>query len=170
VTRFRFLSLDVCQLAFFAGLGLAIHAYCRGAGVVSEKVAWRAHTYEVKLAIGRVLVDLLDVEAGRGPGIAKVEADVGVLRDLTADNPGQQARLAAMGPLLARLRAAPDRDVVARVRLRLDQLNAEEDRLLGERTADLDDGVARSLRSARVATLPAVGLFIAWWLARRRAA
>jgi methyl-accepting chemotaxis protein len=80
-----------------------------------ENDAWVAHTYQVQAELADVLSELKDTETGqRGylitgddsylapyqSGLAAVKGTFEDIRRLTADNPNQQRRLAALSPLI----------------------------------------------------------------------
>jgi CHASE3 domain sensor protein len=142
------------------------------------------HTYDVRETLAAVLTDLTDAETGqRGylltgdPAYLKpyldarkvLDRDLKNLRDLTADNPRQQARLDFLEPVVRARIAALERNIALRragdtaaaialvhdgrgkrlmdqARTLVAEAEAEEQRLLDERAA-------RSARAARTALL-----------------
>jgi PAS domain S-box-containing protein len=75
-----------------------------------------AHTHEVRFHLSGLLAALLNVETGQrgflttgmdrflepfSTGTVQINAELATLRRLTADNPPQQARLAALAPIIA---------------------------------------------------------------------
>jgi len=94
---------------------LGVVSYRNTTGLI-EAAQMKTHTYQVIENLGRVLSNLKDAEAGqRGyiiigedrylepyqTGTSAVNETVQNLRALTADNPNQQRRIDALGPLIA---------------------------------------------------------------------
>ncbi len=185
--------LTVAALALLAG------EYYRTA----EQVA---HTIEVKDAIAPILTTLLDAESSnRGFVITgddrflaryrqsapQLTARLETARRLTADNPEQQAALAALGPVLARrfaqldhvaeLRRANGLDQVLTaygtgagetatqtVRDRIAAMQATEDRLLLDRTGTERQVISAVAAVAGVASLLVLAALAAWISDARR--
>jgi signal transduction histidine kinase/CheY-like chemotaxis protein len=185
--------LTVAALALLAG------EYYRTA----ERVA---HTIEVKDAIAPILTTLLDAESSnRGFVITgddrflaryrqsapQLTARLETARRLTADNPEQQAALAALGPVLARrfaqldnvaeLRRANGLDQVLTaygtgagetatqtVRDRIAAMQATEDRLLLDRTGTERQVISAVAAVAGVASLLVLAALAAWISDARR--
>jgi methyl-accepting chemotaxis protein len=105
------------------GYGLALIVVCT-VGVVAyranselvDSADWVAHTHKVRETLAETLSSLKDVETGqRGflltgeerylepydQGLKVIDGDIQELREFTADNPRQQARIAALQPVAA---------------------------------------------------------------------
>ena len=160
-----------------------------------DAARWVAHTHQVLERLDALLTALVDVETGqRGyvitgearylqpydAGMQRVEAHVAAVRQLTADNPRQQARLDSLAPLIAaRLDVA--REIVARrrtdgfapaaalvvtdrgkvlmddIRRRINAMQVEERTLLAGRTGER---VARERWAVAVAIVGAIVAFV----------
>ena len=180
----------------------------------SESGKWVEHTFEVSNNLDRMLVAMSTLEAanrgfaltGEPSYLAAAHADAARLlerehtvRDLTADSPLQQTRVAAMDSLIAqRVRlseqqsqlprspglepaagatlAGEEQRIVDEFRNLVGQMQAEENRLLVQRTADAARRVRQSKSALVLETLMglfitvAAGLGIARDIARRRTA
>jgi diguanylate cyclase (GGDEF)-like protein len=118
--RARLADTFAIWLLALAGLFLALTfgAFVVARNAFIDATRWVEHTNEVKVAIARARIALDEGDAvGAADGVRRV-------RDLTVDNPRQQARLARLDL------DAPD------VRAHFDDLTGEEDELLAVRRAD----------------------------------
>ena len=166
---------------------------------------WRQHTFQVIAEIRGLLNALIDAQTGeRGylvtgdarflapwrAGVAAVPAHLAALRTLTADNPRQQRRLAALAPEaqadLAALDAAIERRrrlgavgvsladslesrrVMDELRARIAELEGEESRLLGERDRALRASIRRADLSLLGGAVAGIALLVAAFLALGR--
>ena len=196
-----------------AGVGLAVVVTVALAATqwesyqrVVASAQWVTHTLAVQRQFDALLTTVMDAETGqRGflllrdadylapyrAALAAVEARLTALRDLTADNPAQQARLERLAPLVrakfAELTETVDlvsrdhreaaltivashrgRDLMDRIRANIHDGIDDEDRLLARRTSALYRDVARRQYIAwGLVALNAIGLAALVWLVRR---
>jgi diguanylate cyclase (GGDEF)-like protein len=137
--------------------------------------SWVQHTTDVKLAIDGARIDL-EESAPRGAdaaGFARVRDDVRRIRQLTRDNPRQQARLDELEPEVeaagALARAGRLTDAQSdRLRALLAQMLAEEDALMSVRTAEQEAQRQRSWLVFGVCACLACAFAIAAILTLRR--
>jgi signal transduction histidine kinase len=166
---------------------------------------WRQHTYLVIAEIRGLLNALIDAQTGErgyllsgdegilGPydqGSAEVPRRIARLRTLTADNPRQQRRLAALAPAaaamldtldrgIARRRAAgpagpglalqpEDRRLMAGLRARVSELEGEETHLLAVRDQAMVTAIRRTDLSLLAGLAASAALSAAAFLALRR--
>ncbi len=168
-----------------------------------DSAGWVIHTRDVELGISRLLASLSAAEGGvRGYALtgqpdyldqyekAEVEVprELSGLRSLTADNPAQQDRLRALGPLIEEkfeflgqavtARDAPrgmddfvgggrGKDLMDRIRKLLAEMTIEEERLLALRQQQTERQNAETLWQARaIAVLGILLITIAFaWVA-----
>lgn len=183
---------------FAAALGLLVAVAgmnWRHAGRLEATVEWTSHAERVRTEIDRLLILLQDIEAGaRGYVLtgdedfldrfktarAGLDAQFNLVRELTRDNPRQQAACAELEPWMRRrvahavnnvsVRKAegfdPARRMVSageglaameRSRDVLARMRAEETRLLEERSA----AMRGEMRAARLFTIIGIGLSFA---------
>ena len=183
-------------------VGVSVVSY-RSTAALLEDARRVMYTHEVLSELDGTLLALKDAETGqRGFLLTGVEdhltpysaggAAVGErlrrLRELTADNPGQQRRLDAVGPLvtarLAKLRESVDRrraglppaaeslavgkQLMDELSLRLAEMAAEERRLLGERERRSQAAAGRALAVVMLGSLLAALVTALAYLAVRR--
>ena len=149
---------------------VTLHVFAR----FGDDSHWVAHTQQVLAAIGTTRSDIQDEETAQRElllsdspalrsilqnAVSLVQADQGRLRHLTIDNPVQQRKLAVLSALtVARQRGSLPASRIASandaVRLSLDGLTAEENRLLRQRVPAAE----QAGRTAQVLVLTGLGL------------
>ena len=189
-----------------AQLGAVLLALAGGSAILfflrnADEVKWVRHTLQVENEVARVLSQLQDAEMGQrgylltgdatylGPFLAaspRIGVSLVELTGLTRDNPGQQAEIAGLRPLinakleelshtvelrrvgrvdeaLAEVTTNHDRDLMDRLRARLDLMAATADGLLHTRQAAAARS-ARYLLASIVGALLLTAVFTAAWL------
>ena len=189
-----------CALALLVGVGIVSY---RSTTAMRQDARRVMHAHEVLSELDGTLLALKDAETGqRGFLLTGVEdhlasysaGSVAVgkrlrrLRELTADNPGQQRRLDAVGPVVAarlvKLQESVDRRraglppaaeslaagklLMDELSLRLAEMAAEELRLLGERERRSQAAAGRARAVVMLASLLAALVTALAYLAVRR--
>ncbi|MGH9714464.1 MAG: PAS domain S-box protein [Candidatus Acidiferrales bacterium] len=164
----------------------------------AEAAEWREHTYEVLRTLDDTLARLVDAETGqRGylltgdevylqpyrEAIKNLDQVTRRLRDLTADNPNQQARIQAMEPLIEKKLGVLQRTIDLRrkesfaaanklvlegsgkqsmdqIRVLVSEMANEEKDLLRLRTQRTNESMARSARTIAGGTLLSISLLV----------
>ena len=149
----------------FAGglllLAAAMVETALGAMRYEEDAAWVLHTTSVRASVGRFLLNLQDLDdPQRGPKApALLIEEFSRLRMFTTDNPQQQARIAAMAPLLAR----PLQEFHALRRL-AEEMRAEEISLQLDRKRRARSSLDHIYVTTAGSLLLSLSLFAyAWW-------
>ncbi len=190
-------------VAILAGIGWQ---WFRDNAAVTQADRWEDHTFVVIQRLEELLSDLTGAETGeRGfvitgapaylepyqHALGSLEGELAALRSLTRDNPRQQARLAALEPLvrdkLAQLKHSvdlrssqgfePARDAVStgrgktlmdQIRGQVAEAKTEEFRLLKERAVAKEAGLRATFRLTLIGGIFSAALLLAafWMLVR----
>ncbi|HSI08128.1 MAG TPA: CHASE3 domain-containing protein [Rariglobus sp.] len=158
---------------------------------LQETIQWVSHTERVRNELDRLLIQIQDIETGsRGfvvtgdseflepfeAAVGKVNEQFRTVRELTKDNPRQQAGCEVLAPLLARrvehsrssvelrrtagfeaarqkMAEGEGREAMAGIRAVISRMQTEEAALLAERS----DAVGRDAHNARLLTVSGTG-------------
>jgi len=129
---------DKLTLAGFAAAAVTVVALLGAVYWIAEArahaVRWVVHTHEVRLAIATTRAALLEWQAAPDPlSRAALDGQLARLRELTADNAAQQARVRELDSVLPRAGAGGTPRGMDAARALLASLDAEEQRLLATR-------------------------------------